>query len=224
MIDRYLSLIATICIGLFFAVHTALNDTPYDTLTINEFCKVLKPSNIEYKYPLDNHNRFGMNFNHTTSQANYAYSLVSPYKYRSNKYFSRDPNPIETLEEDDFFRIGMEKGQLVPMGFGTTIMSNAVPLVPAFNRGSWAQLEDFLRENYPNQLVYKGCEYPITPVENYRFKKMYYPMGCYYVVFDSTFLPTILENFSGLILDSGYYLNEADSHKERKLPYWIDCK
>lgn len=153
-------------------------------------------------------------------QANYVkYNSTSGGNGCPNcSYFRNDPYGYDILKSGDYTNTGFDRGHLVPnadYGYDTYIINNAVPMNPSFNRidGSWYISEICIRERYARYEIYEGCDYSdqyiVTSLDN----KLYIPVGCYYVVL----------NDMNHLEDYGYYLNEAGSPKESKLPYWISC-
>lgn len=191
-------------------------------------CTIINPSNIELDYPYKSNNiEYKINFNKTIMQANYVYYISTKGGNNcSKKNFQNDPYSIDIITTNDFTNSGFDRGHLVPnadYGCNTYIISNAVPMNPGFNRGIWAKSEKYIRDNYAGKLIYKGCDYSDLYIISNLGKKLYIPIGCYYIVFDVSELPYSSKLIFKNVLDYGYYLNENRSKKEKRLPYWIHC-
>lgn len=155
---------------------------------------------------------FYVDFNLTTSQANYVkYVGTSGGNGCRGCKWKKVPN-IGYLTYESYTGSGYARGHLVPnadYGEGTYYITNCVPMLPEFNRGVWARSEEVLRKRYAGYLIYKGCDY-LSVSEG---DKLYVPEGCYYLVFDGT-----------LLMDYGYLRNEGGSVEEKKLPWWVRCE
>ena len=184
-------------------------------------CNILTSSNLK-TYPNSKEIIYYVEFNKTIMQPNYVMYIQPNVSNRCStcRYFKVDP--INTLRQNDYTNSGYDRGHLVPnadYGEATFIITNAVPMVPSFNRGVWKQSEKYIRDNYKRKLIYKGCEYSNKYVQTNK-NKLYIPSGCYYVVFDSS----DIMQMSGLkLLDYGYYKNNDISRFVKKLPKWIQC-
>ncbi len=202
---KYISLVLP-----FFALNT------YIASDINE-CKVINISDINLNYPNSTTITYVVNFNTSIMQANYVKYITDNNGTTCNStYFKADPYYIDTLKDNDYTKTGYDRGHLVPKedyGCDTNIISNAVPMVPDFNRGIWKSSEYMIRKYYPNHLTYKGCEYSDNYIITPTLKRLYIPIGCYYVVFDP----------QNIIVNYGYYENRNGSIRENRLPYWISC-
>jgi endonuclease G len=139
-------------------------------------------------------------------------------------YFRKDPYDINILRHEDYTNTGYDRGHLVPnadYGVDTYIITNAVPMIPKFNRGIWRVSEQAIREKYKGKLIYKGCEYSNNYIMTSRSNKLYIPAGCFYVVFDSNNINQISELE---LLDYGYLKNDNTLQRNiKKLPDWVDC-
>jgi len=184
-----------------------------------------------HSYPVNDNFLYAIDFNTTIMQANYVY-YISTYggngcKNENRKtYWLKDPYNINDLRYEDYTNTGYQRGHLVPnadYGCDTYYMSNAVPMNPDLNQKIWSQSEKHIRQEYAGKLVYKGCDYSHNYVLTSKNKKLYIPIGCYYIVFDSSTLTDINKETVGRVLDYGYFLNENNSVKQSKLPYWTDC-
>lgn len=186
-------------------------------------CQIKKPSINIHSYPSRDKFTYVIDFNETISQANYVYYISMPGGNSESSGWKKDPYDINKLRASDYTGTGYDKGHLVPnadYGADTFYITNAVPMVPNFNRGVWAVSERHIRSEYAGKLVYKGCEYDEQiPVNG----KLYIPKGCYYIVFDSPVLTDLAKNTIGPVLDYGYYENSANSVKQYRLPAWAFC-
>jgi len=151
-------------------------------------------------------------------QPNYVYYISTKGGYSCKECkFREDPYKVDIIVPKDYDKSNFDRGHLVPnadFGYATFVMPNVVPMVPNFNRNAWAMSEEYIRDKYHGQLVYKGCDYSFDKYFiSILNKKIYIPEGCYYVVFDHTYN----------LLDYGYYLNQKNSTKINKLPNWVIC-
>lgn len=194
------------------------------------YCKIIDLSEIELAYPYEaNQVKYVVNFNKTIMQANYVYYISTSGGNgcpNNKKKFKNDPYGVDPITTKDYTHTGFDRGHLVPNadhGCDTYVIPNIVPMNSSFNRGVWAQSEEYIRYNYAGKLIYKGCNYSDRYIISNLANKLYIPIGCYYIVFDTSELPDISNSILGEILDFGYYLNEGSSQKGSKLPYWISC-
>jgi DNA/RNA endonuclease G (NUC1) len=187
-------------------------------------CNVVTSSNLK-SYPNTINRTYYIDFNKTIMQANYVVYIQPSVSNRcpSCRYFRVDPYKIDTLKNNDYTNSGYDRGHLVPnadYGADTFIITNVVPMLSAFNRGSWKKSEKNIRDMYKRKLIYKGCDYSNKYVSTNKNNKLYIPDGCFYVVFDSS----NVRQTSGLkLLDYGYYENIGGSQCIKKLPKWINC-
>lgn len=174
------------------------------------------------------YNNYYINMNQTTMQANYI-AYICNKDCNTGNCFDKWINDSLYYQWYNYNGIAakyqLDRGHLVPYcdySDATCTMNNIVPMNSVFNRnGAWRQSENYIRENYNSYLIIKGCEYDynkfiITPNGS---KKLYIPMGCYYVVTDSDNLHST--NFN--IIDYGYYYNNNNTcnNKQSKLPFYI---
>lgn len=179
-------------------------------------------------YPL-NMFVYGIDFNTSISQANYVFYISTSGGNSVKKGFRKDPydiNPLRTVDYTFLSYMGnsYERGHLVPnadYGYDTFIISNAVPMLDKFNKGVWKSSEAYIRKKYSNKLVYKGCDYSGAYVMSRYNNKLYIPAGCYYMIFDSSIMPSTSQEYT--LLEYGYYKNVAAAVKECKLPEWAKC-
>lgn len=173
---------------------------------------------IHLMFPYDSiEAKYVVEFNTTIMQANYVrYISTSGGNGCKGCTFREDPYKIDELMPNDYRYTGYDRGHLVPnadYGYDTYVMDNVVPMNQQFNRGVWEQSEEYIRDKYSGCVIYKGCDYNDAFVWTRSGKKLYIPLGCYYVVLYSDYT----------LKDYGYYLNEANSKVESKLPYWATC-
>lgn len=190
-------------------------------------CEIQQKQNMT-SYPVTSDNSkivYFVSFNSTTMQANYVKyiqpSITNPCKQCS--YFKKDPYDIDDLRHEDYTNTGYDRGHLVPnadYGTDTYFISNAVPMVPAFNRGMWRISEQMIRDKYKGKLIYKGCEYSDKYLMSQRNKKLYIPTGCSYIVFNSS---DINQTIGLKILDYGYLENKNETSLVKRIPEWFEC-
>lgn len=190
-------------------------------------CQIKKLSSNIHRYPSVDKFTYAIDFNTTTSQANYVYYIsTAGGNSESGQSWKKDPYDINILRSDDYTNTGYDRGHLVPnadYGADTYYITNAVPMVPNFNRGAWSKSEQYIRSTYVGKLVYKGCEYTEKSILSNKNNKLYIPQGCYYIIFDSSVLTDLTKDTIGSVLEYGYYENIANSVKQNKLPDWIEC-
>ena len=197
------------------------------------FCTISKFGKNTYKYPSQDKFLYAINYNATISQANYVYYISTSggngckgSTDKDKKNWLNDPHGINKLTTNDYINTNYDRGHLVPnadYGCDTYYITNAVPMNAGFNRGVWNQLEQSIRTHHAGKLVYKGCDYTNYYITSDFDNKMYIPLGCYYMIFDSSTLTDINKETVGNVLDYGYYLNEKGSTKEFKYPSWAKC-
>jgi len=191
-------------------------------------CRIAIPDPVRF-YPNASKHVYKISFNQEIMQANYVV-YVQPTERnscKSCKKFRDDPYNINRLTDNDyigFHKKGYDRSHLVPnadFGYDTYIISNAVPMESGFNRGVWNCAEARIRNQYKSKLIFKGCEYSMAQYLNTtRNNRLYVPLGCYFVVFDSS----NIDQISGLkLLDYGYYRNTDGSFRTKKLPTWVVC-
>ncbi len=190
---------------------------------------VIRNDAMSHKYPNDDGNfTYVINFNTTTRQANFVY-YISPSQTdscpKSERIWVNDPYGLASMKYADYTNTGYDRGHLVAKadyGCSTYFMTNAVPMLPPFNRdgGGWHKIEIDIRKKYPQQLVFKGCEYTDESIA-VKSGKLYIPSGCYWVVCGGTANIGIPNTIQCEIKDYGY-LWQNGTH-ESKLPYWVDC-
>jgi DNA/RNA endonuclease G (NUC1) len=191
-------------------------------------CRIIQ-KDIVRPYPNGLDRAYYIAFNQTTMQPIFV-KYIQPYFTNSCttcKHFKKDPYDIDQLSHEDYPETGYDRGHLVPSadyGADTYIITNAVPMLPRFNRGIWRLSEEMIRDKYKGRLIYKGCEYMDKTIVTGKGNVLYIPSGCTYVVFDSN----DVDQISGLeLLDYGY-LNNNNRMQElsstiKKLPDWVEC-
>ena len=200
-------------------------DNPLDPIINTKiFCDILKNLNTK-PYPSSINKKYNIAFNTTIMQADYVVYIQPTISNRCDtcNYFKNDPYGINTLKTADYKYTGYDRGHLVPnadYGSDTYIITNAVPMMPNFNRGSWKKSESDIRNKYKNKLIYKGCDYSHKYIKTINDRKLYIPVGCYYIVFDSN---DITQTKQLKILDYGYLKNKDLFNLDKKLPSWIKC-
>lgn len=192
-------------------------------INITMTCQIMNYGSV-HSYPSIDTYIYAINFNKTIMQANYVFYIsTGGGNSDGNIHWKKDPYEINDLRTTDYTNTGYDRGHLVPnadYGLSTYIISNAVPMVPNLNRGSWKKSERHIRNKYTGKLIYKGCKYSENNIVN---NKLYIPEGCYYIVFNISTIPKIFDNIVGTILDYGYYINDVDSKKQYELPFWANC-
>lgn len=196
-----------------------------DTKSICEVKKI----GIINQYPSNTNYKYAISFNRTLIQPNYVYYISTKGGNSvKNKAFIVDPYGINPMRTTDYTNSGYDRGHLVPnadYGKDTYYITNAVPMVPKFNRGVWAKHEDYLRKLYYGYLIVKGCEYDLNEkITSHNHKSFYIPLGCYYIVFDIITLPSIYDTIKGKVLEYGYFENKDDSIQMDYMPHWLDCE
>jgi len=185
----------------------------------------IKQSNGVRPYPDPLRKTYLLSFNQTIMQAEYV-KYINPFVKSSDKscnYLKKDPYDINVLRYTDYTNTGYDRGHLVPnidYGNDTCIISNVVPQLSQFNKGSWKQNEIMIRNKYKGKLVFKGCEYSDKYVMTGQNNKLYIPVGCSYVVFDSENMDQVSDL---ILLDYGYLENKITSAIIKKLPEWVVC-
>lgn len=175
-----------------------------------------------------NYGDYIINYNYTTGQANYAMSIYRGLNYKNNSCSCLYPpkwvsSPNITC--NDYTGRVVDRSHLIPfVEFGpiTCELTNAVPMYPKLNRGSWSILERDLRQNYAGKLIIRGCKYNGSMINPPEVKKsMFLPLGCYYIV---TTITTSFFSNDFNILEYGYLenLRNKTSDKIRELPWWIE--
>lgn len=143
-------------------------------------------------------------------------------------YFRKDPYGIDDIRHEDYTNTGYDRGHLVPnadFGNETYIISNAVPMVPKFNRGAWRISEAQIRGQYIGKLIFKGCEYSATQfIMTARKQRLYIPLGCSFIVFESPNGRDMNQVTGLVLLDYGYFENTNTSSLIKKLPSWVACR
>jgi DNA/RNA endonuclease G (NUC1) len=191
-------------------------------------CRIIQ-KDIVRPYPNGLDRAYYIAFNQTTMQPIFV-KYIQPYFTNSCttcKHFKNDPYGIDQLSHEDYPETGYDRGHLVPSadyGADTYIITNAVPMLPRFNRGIWRLSEEMIRDKYKGRLIYKGCEYMGKTIVTGKNNLLYIPSGCTYVVFDSN----DVDQISGLeLLDYGYLKNnnrvQELSSTIKKLPDWVEC-
>lgn len=226
-----LFLIGLITVGLICGlIINSINNDTNTTNTTNTTpikCRILQKNEVR-PYPNSNKNTYYISFNREIMQADYVKYIQpnSTNSCRSCSYFKIDPYDINTLRNDDYTNTGYDRGHLVPnadFGNDTYIISNAVPMNPYFNQRIWSKVEQMIRDNYKNKLVYKGCTYSNQYITTKNIRKLYIPLGCSYAVFDSN---DVNQTSDLILLDFGYLENNnmSDVKKiEKVLPKWTNC-
>lgn len=180
----------------------------------------IKQVGIQHIYPQNSGPMFGIDFNITTKQANYVWYINTGITKQGPRInWKDDPYSLPNLKYNEFIQ-PYDRSHLVAFadyGNDTMILSNAVPMLNTFNRGTWANIENNLRHNYYilGKQIIKGCDYTVRDTRT----NLYILLGCYYIV----------KNTHGMgvsgpidILDYGYYLNTVNSRKKYKFPFWIE--
>lgn len=218
--------------------HNTTNINNNSLIQINEnhdsnglICRIPIIERNIHEYPSGEKFIYAINFNETIMQANYVYYITTNggngCKNKNRKtYWLKDPYDIDNIRYDDYTNTKYQRGHLVPnadYGCDTYYISNAVPMIGDFNQNSWAESEKYIRQEYAGKLVYKGCDYSDNYILTNRGNKLFIPIGCYYIIFDSSTLTDINKETVNKVLDYGYYLNEKGSKKQSKLPTWADC-
>lgn len=185
-------------------------------------------SGLINKYPSVDKFEYAIDFNRSVMQANYVYYISTSGGNRCKSCkFGNDPYGIDIITSEDYTNTGYDRGHLVPnadYGKDTYIISNAVPMIPKFNSGSWKMSEQFIRDTYAKYLIYKGCDYSYNNfILSNLGNKLYIPIGCYYIVFNNFKLPDTRALMKGDVVDYGYYMNSVISVKEDKFPWWSRC-
>jgi hypothetical protein len=183
-----------------------------------QFKKLYYPDVFNEVYVID--------FNVNTMQPYYAYYMIRTTTSicPSNNY-KPDPYGITNLNEQDYNESGYVLNQLVPSinyGCDSYIITNTVPMTPTFD-AVWKEVDNNLRANYPNKLVYKGCTYSTFINNTDNTKKLYVPDGCYYIVFEEKELPWTLLRIRDPVLDYGYYAHN-NPNKQSIYPSWFECE
>lgn len=238
MFSKKVKLILLICFFcfMFFLLLFCLikltesNNEPSDPNAV--MCTILQNDNLRPYPPLNQSKSKGkpsyfIQFNRTLMQADFV-KYIQPSTTSSCwscYYFKKDPYGIDVLSHDDYTNTGFDRGHLVPnadYGSDTYIISNAVPMQPKFNQGSWRKSEEFIRRNYRGLLILKGCEYGEKFLMSGKKNKLFIPMGCFFVVFNTS----NYNQTTGLqLLDYGYLENKnISSLIVKKMPQWIKCK
>jgi DNA/RNA endonuclease G (NUC1) len=233
-------MIALFCCAVLIAYDVADFDFDFDdsdhknpSKPLEKLCNIADPSGLNLAY-----NNYVVNFNITLMQANYVRYISTSGK---NGCYPNPPNWKSCERKDcrwlndsygydklncwDYVTGGLyDRGHLVPnadYGVDTFIISNAVPMKHDYNSGCWLVSENGIRRNYHGHIIYKGCDYSYGKYYLNKYnKKLYIPIGCYYVVVDN------MQTDSIKILDYGYFEMRDDNRncvKEKKLPYWIVC-
>lgn len=216
-----------VIIGCWFLItsNNSHENEPQPSSESNFSICSIKESKHVRSYPNQLRKTYILSFNETIMQADYVIYINPSVKSldKSCKSLKKDPYDINVLRYDDYTNTGYDRGHLVPnidYGNDTCIISNVVPQLPQFNRGQWKRIEIMIRDNYKEKLVFKGCEYSDKYIITQRNNKLYIPVGCSYVVFDSD----NMEQVSNLVLlDYGYLENKNSSIIIHKLPDWVKC-
>lgn len=232
-----LSVLVSICTTLLaFALMLSIAQMIYihriedheNRMNALKMCKVINYNSLNYinMYPKDSLKRFVINFNASWNEANYVYyiSNIDGSACHDAKCSAYVNDPYDLIKIKNAACMHADKkyecAGLVPnadYGADTLIASNIVAMLRQFKHGAWSQSERYIRSKYVGKLVFKGCEYDDDNV--YRI-----PIGCFYVVFDTSTLPDPHSVFNKIsVLDYGYYANSENSIKQDKLPYWIEC-
>lgn len=192
-------------------------------------CHIELNDNVAIYSPMKD-TKYVVNFNTTIMQAQYVYYITNASGERCASSYIKN-NPVrfnDSLTTTDYKNTGYDRGHLVPNadhGCDTNYIQNIVPQVPNFNRGSWKNSEFYIRHNYNGYLTVKGCEYNDTYIITPTGKKLYVPVGCYYIILDAQ--PYSFEQINmkimHIVLDYGYYQNIENSKREKKLPSWMQC-
>lgn len=194
--------------------------------TVGQYCVIRDQGSVLEPFPpwFYEYYQYVISFNTTTMQANYAFYISTGGENSAQSYFKNDPYEYDKLTDNDYDVVKYDRGQLVPnadYGNATFYMPNVVPLDPTFNQQTWRLIEEYIQRSYVGKLIYRGCKYDLgtfitTPTQ----KTMYIPLGCYYVILDTSELYAK----SGTLLDYGYYLNDNTRRKGNDdAPYWLEC-
>ena len=195
----------------------------------NIYC-TFESGKYNLKYPINDTTKYIISFNTSIMQSNYVWYINTNGKNSCPdcQYFRNDPYKIDNLTDKDYYNIGYDRGHLVPnadYGYDTYIITNAVPLMPKFNRKIWYESEKYLRDKFHNKLVIKGCDYDYNNfIINSLNHKLYIPSGCYYLVLDSNVLPNYASDINYKLLDHGYLINQDVSEVQHEYPFWANCK
>lgn len=202
--------------------HNTIPHQPNRTLTCS-----ISEYNLSNPYPFvdsPTNATYYLAFNTTIMQAIYV-TYIQPSitnSCKTCKRFKKDPYGINNLSNDDYIRVGYDRGHLVPnadYGVDTFIISNAVPMLPMFNQQIWLRVEQTIREEYKGKLIFKGCDYSDMYVNTSLGNKLYIPLGCGYAIFNSN---NLTQNSNLEILDYGYLENKNISVFKKKLMNWVE--
>lgn len=126
-----------------------------------------------------------------------------------SKTFRQDPPQAYNTNDYKIITDTYDRGHLVPnadYGCPTYITGNVVPQLINFNRGKWQVSEKYIRDNYANHIILKGCKY-----SGRTYKGFSIPEGCYWIVLDP--------NNNNKLINNGY-IDQFDGTTSKELPQW----
>lgn len=174
---------------------------------------------------------YGVDFNDTTNQANYAwYKLDRYYNYKCCSNTSvrcgmpewiSDPIFTHTLYNYNM-RFPFTDAALVPyedICNGSRLYRNMMAMHHAFVRGAWHRTLSRLRNEFNGRVAIVGCEYEPSYIYNENI-----PVGCHWAVTDSRTLVARMINQKINVIEYGYYTNDERGLYRRRIPFWLECE